>query len=94
MTTITIGDCVDGVVGIGRASLLEERFSVRVTAQVKNAAMEKEYVWVAKVSWDIGTSLFLRACTKLQNEPYNEVRQTIFLDYPLLALAATSKILT
>ena len=50
MTTITVGDCVDGVAGIGRASLLEERFSVRVTAQVKNAAMEKEYLWVAKVS--------------------------------------------
>ena len=50
MTTITIGDCVEGVAGIGRASLLEERFSVRVTAQVKNAAMEKEYLWVAKVS--------------------------------------------
>ena len=48
MTTITIGECLDA--GIGRASLLEERFSVRVTAEVKAAGREKEYVWVAKVS--------------------------------------------
>ena len=48
VTTITIGDCVDA--GIGRASLLEERFSVRVTAEVKAAGSEKEYLWVAKVS--------------------------------------------
>ena len=47
MTTITIGDC--SVAGIGRASLLEERFSVRVTAEVKAAGREKEYLWVAKV---------------------------------------------
>ena len=50
VTTITVGECLDGVAGIGRASLLEERFSVRVTAQVKNAAREKEYLWVAKVT--------------------------------------------
>ena len=48
MTTITIGDCLDA--GIGRASLLEERFSVRVTAEVKAAGREKEYLWVAKVN--------------------------------------------
>ena len=48
VTTITIGDCLDA--GMGRASLLEERFSVRVTAEVKAAGREKEYLWVAKVS--------------------------------------------
>jgi hypothetical protein len=33
--------------GGGRASLLEERFAVKVTAKIKSA--EKEYSWIAKV---------------------------------------------
>ena len=49
MTSISLskeGGLADAGIG-SRASLLEERFFVTVTARVKSS--EKEYAWIAKV---------------------------------------------